>query len=90
NQYVRILPDEKEINEFVDQLTKFAGKSEVRIKKLDDEEARARSGRNQQGATAAFDRIVYKLSIEGNCEQLLSFMDLFENHERFVRIGSFK
>ena len=90
NQYVRILPDEKEINTFVEQLTQFAARSEVKVKKLDDEDARARSGRNQQGATAAFDRVVYKLAIEGNCEQVLSFMDLFENHERFVRIGSFK
>jgi Tfp pilus assembly protein PilO len=90
NQYVRILPDDKEINLFVEKLTEFAQRSEVKVKKLDDEDVRARSGRNQQGATAAFDRVVYKLSIEGNTEQLLNFMDLFENHERFVRIGSFK
>jgi len=90
NSYVRILPDDKEINEFVDKLTDFAARTEVRIKKLDDEDVRARTGRNQKGATAAFDRIVYKLSIDGTCEQLLCFMDLFENHERFVKIGSFK
>jgi Tfp pilus assembly protein PilO len=90
NSYVRILPDDKEINEFVDKLTDFAARTEVRIKKLDDEDVRARTGRNQKGATAAFDRVVYKLSIEGTCEQLLCFMDLFENHERFVKIGSFK
>jgi Tfp pilus assembly protein PilO len=90
NQYVRILPDDKEINSFVDQLTQFAARSDVRVKKLDDEDVRARTGRNQKGPTAAFDRVVYKLSIEGTCEQLLSFMDLFENHERFVKISSFK
>jgi Tfp pilus assembly protein PilO len=90
NEYVRILPDDKEINSFVDQLTQFAARSDVRVKKLDDEDVRARSGRNKKGATAAFDRVVYKLSLEGNCEQLLAFMDLFENHERFVKISSFK
>jgi hypothetical protein len=90
NQYVRILPEEKDINTFVDQLTQFATRSNVRVRKLDDEDARARSGRNKKGATAAFDRIVYKVSLEGNCAELLKFMDLFENHERFVRIASFK
>jgi Tfp pilus assembly protein PilO len=90
NQYVRILPDEREINDFVDQLTQFAARSDVRVKKLDDEDVRARTGRNKKGATAAFDRVVYKLSLESNSEQLLTFMDLFENHERFVKISSFK
>jgi Tfp pilus assembly protein PilO len=90
NQYVRILPDDKEINSFVDQLTQFAARSDVRVKKLDDEDVRARTGRNKKGATAAFDRVVYRISLEGNCEQFLSFIDLFENHERFVKIGSFK
>lgn len=90
NEYVRILPDDKEINLFVDQLTQFAARTDVRVKKLDDEDVRARTGRNKKGATAAFDRVVYKVSLEGNCEQLLSFIDLFENHERFVKIGTFK
>jgi Tfp pilus assembly protein PilO len=90
NEYVRILPEEKEINTFVEKLTEFASRADVRVKKLDDEDVRARSGRNKKGATAAFDRVVYKVTLEGNCEQLLTFMDQFENHERFVRIGSFK
>jgi Tfp pilus assembly protein PilO len=87
---VRILPDEREINSFVDQLTQFTSKAGVRVSKLDDEDLKARNGRNKKGATAAFDRVVYKVSLEGTCEQLLRFMDLFENHERFVRIGSLK
>src|SRR5262245_26055748 len=90
NEYVRILPDDKEINEFVKTLSDFATRCDIRVKKLDDEDVRARSGRNQKGATAAFDRVVYKLSIEGTCEQLLSFMDQFENYQRFVKISSFK
>jgi Tfp pilus assembly protein PilO len=90
NEYVRILPDEKEINLFVEKLSEFATRSDIHVKKLDDEDVRARTGRNKKGATAAFDRVVYKVSLEGTCEQLLTFMDLFENHERFVKIGSFK
>jgi Tfp pilus assembly protein PilO len=90
NEYVRILPDDKEINEFVQKLTEFATRSGVTVKKLDDEDVRARSGRNQQGATVAFDRVVYKCSVEGTCEELLNFMNAFESHDRFVRIASFK
>ncbi len=86
----RILPDDKEINSFVQQLTEFASKAGVRIIKLDDEDARVRSSRNKKGATATFDRVVYKISLEGQVEQVLRFMDLFEGHERFVRISTFK
>jgi Tfp pilus assembly protein PilO len=89
-EYVRILPDDKEINAFVDQLAQFGKKSGVRVTKLDDGDARARVARGRGAAVAAFDRVVYKIGAEGDVEQLLEFLDMFENHERFVRIASFK
>lgn len=89
-EYVRILPDDKEINTFVEQLAQFAQKSGVRITKLDDDDAKARNARAKKGPVAAFDKVAYRISAEGGTEQLLQFMDLFENHERFVRVASFK
>ncbi len=89
-EYVRVLPDDKEINTFVEQLAQFAQKSGVRITKLDDDDAKARNARAKKGPVAAFDKVAYRISAEGGTEQLLQFMDLFENHERFVRVASFK
>ncbi|HYC78843.1 MAG TPA: hypothetical protein VEI02_14555 [Planctomycetota bacterium] len=89
-EYVKILPDDKEINSFVDQLTQFARETGVRITKLDDQDARARVQKSKKGAQAAFDRVVYRLSLDGYAEQFLQFTGLFENHERFVRIPALK
>jgi Tfp pilus assembly protein PilO len=89
-EYVKILPDDKEINSFVEQLTQFAAQSGVRVTKLDDADAKARGARGKKGPVAAFDKVVYRLSFDGFAEQTLRFMDLFENHERFVRIASLK
>jgi Tfp pilus assembly protein PilO len=89
-EYVRILPDDKEINSFVEQLAQFAAESGVRVTKLDDDDAKARNARVKKGPAPAFDKVAYKISAEGGVEQLLRFMDLFENHERFVRVASLK
>ncbi len=89
-RYVAILPDDKDINKFVDRLTSFATDAGVKIVKLDDQDARARTQRGAKAATEAFDRVSYKLSMTCSTESLLKFMDLFENHQRFVRIPVFK
>lgn len=89
-RHVAILPDEKDINGFVDRLSSFATDAGVKIVKLDDQEARARNNRPGKKATAAFDRISYKLSLSASTDSVLRFLDLFENHERFVKIPVFK
>lgn len=89
-EYVKILPDDKEINAFVAQLADFAARSGVRVTKLDDDDAKARLVRAKKGAVAPFDKVAYKISAEGDAEQLLRFMDFFENHQRFVRVAALK
>lgn len=89
-RHVAILPDEKDINGFVERLSSFATDAGVKIVKLDDQEARARNSRQGKKATAAFDRISYKLSLTASTDSVLKFLDLFENHERFVKIPVFK
>lgn len=89
-EYVKILPNDKEINAFVNQLTRFAQEAGVRVTKLDDADAKSRGSRAKKGPVAAFDKVVYRISLEGLSEPVLRFMDLFENHERFVRIASLK
>lgn len=87
---VRILPDDAEIHEFVEKLSKFASEAGVTIEKLDDTAAQRR-GKSRGASKEAFDRITYKLQLVAGANELLAFFDRFENeYDRFVRITTFR
>jgi Tfp pilus assembly protein PilO len=75
----RILPDEKAINEFVAHLRDFQEESEVKIFTLDDVTPRRED-------TTSFRKVAYRLQIEANFWQLLSFLSRLESYQRFVRV----
>jgi len=79
----RILPDEKAINEFVANLRDFQEESEVRIFSLDDVTPR------REDATS-FRKVAYRMQIEANYWQLLSFLSRLESYQRFVRVPQVK
>jgi Tfp pilus assembly protein PilO len=85
-EYVKILPDEDEVNDFVNKINKFADIAHVDVGKLDDVGAKRRKA---QKSKDPFEKVEYKLQIKGNTENLLKFVNLFENHDRFVRVASF-
>ena len=90
-RYVEILPDDEEINSFVDTLTRFASGAGVAITSLDDTDARARSIRSRRGPQEAFERLTYKLGLLASADSLLRFLDAFENgYERFVRVPAIR
>ncbi|MSR74660.1 MAG: hypothetical protein EXS14_04210 [Planctomycetes bacterium] len=82
--YSRILPDDAEINDFVEQLTRSAFEAKVQITELDDSLARNR--RVRKGVQReAFARVTYRLKLAADMEGLLRFLDSFENrYARFV------
>jgi Tfp pilus assembly protein PilO len=89
-EYVRILPDDTEIHEFVDKLTQFAQEAGVDLVQLDDTGAQRRVGPKSK-KKEAFERVVYKLKLRSQTDSLLRFLSLFENqYRRFVRITSMK
>ncbi|MBI1853694.1 MAG: type 4a pilus biogenesis protein PilO [Planctomycetes bacterium] len=90
DQYVKILPDDREINDFVNKINAFADQAEVVVTKLDDID-RAKHGRqtNSKGKEA-FEKVEYKIQLSGSIDGLLTFMGLFENFDRFVRISSYE
>lgn len=85
-EYVKILPDEDEVNDFVNKINKFADLARVDVEKLDDVGAKRRKA---QKSKDPFEKVEYKLQIKGSTENLLKFINLFENHDRFVRVASF-
>ncbi len=82
--YSRILPDDAEINDFVEQLTRSAAEARVQITELDDSLARNRKVRKGT-QREAFARVTYRLKLAADMEGLLRFLDSFENrYARFV------
>jgi len=81
SEAAKILPDDAEVNEFVNKLNDFADESGSRVRELTDEKDRSRS-------KDSFDKVIYKVAMLANVDQFLSFLALAEGWERFVKVTS--
>ena len=84
NEYVKILPDDQEINDFVNRISQFSQKANVEVTSLTDKRSR-----QSTKAKNAFEQVIYRMRLKGNLSQFMTFINLFENFHRFVRINSF-
>jgi Tfp pilus assembly protein PilO len=78
-----ILPDDKDLYTLHRDLQRFCDESEVGITSIKKKD-QAVSGK--KGATEAFDKVTYELTLEGDAFQILSFLDRVEGHQRFLRV----
>lgn len=85
SELVKILPNSREVNQFVDKLSAFGVESGVTINSLHDEKDRSKGK-----GTDAFDKVIYKVELTANVTQFMAFMSLCESWERFVRVSSFE
>lgn len=81
SEAAKILPDDAEVNEFVNKLNDFADEAGTFVQALDDQKDRSRT-------KDSFDKVIYKISMLANVEQFLSFLALAEGWERFVKVTS--
>lgn len=81
SEAAKILPDDAEVNEFVNKLNDFADESGSLVRELTDEKDRSRS-------KDTFDKVIYKVALRANVDQFLSFLALAEGWERFVKVTS--
>lgn len=81
SEAAKILPDDAEVNAFVNKLNDFADESGSRVRELTDEKDRSRS-------KDSFDKVIYKVAMLANVDQFLSFLALAEGWERFVKVTS--
>ena len=77
---VRILPAKQELNDFVRTVSQFAQEAGVKLLIFQPTDA---------AMTGAFSRHEYKLELTATLWQFLAFMNLFENHKRFISIREF-
>ncbi|MSR45963.1 MAG: hypothetical protein EXS13_02660 [Planctomycetes bacterium] len=83
--YIRILPNDTEVNDFFRTIETFRRDSGITIDTVDPQKARTKLTSSQ-----VFDKAEYKLSFTATFRQLLQFIARLENHERFVSISEVK
>ncbi|MEM7198795.1 MAG: type 4a pilus biogenesis protein PilO [Planctomycetota bacterium] len=81
-EYVKILPEQQELNNFVRITEQFISQSGVTVTQLVP-------GREVKAGKSAFSRYTYKLELEATLWQFLQFMSLFESYERFIQVKEF-
>lgn len=80
--YIRILPDDTEVNDFYRTIDGFRRDSGITI-----DELKPQPNRSKLTSSAVFDKAEYKLKFTATFRQLLQFISRLENHERFVSIS---
>lgn len=81
-EYVKILPDQKELTDFVRMLNQFNRQSGVKSSSLVNTQ-------RQGGKNERFTPIEYTYEMTATLWQVMKFMNLVENFERFVGITEF-
>ncbi len=80
--YIRILPDDTEVNDFFRTIDSFRRDSGITI-----DELKPQANRSKLTTSQVFDKAEYKLKFTATFRQLLQFIARLENHERFVSIS---
>lgn len=82
-EYVKILPDDRELNELLRTLQKFERQSGIRGTGLTQKNSRGGKGKG------LFSPIEYSYEMTATLWQGIKFMNLIENFERFVSVTDF-
>lgn len=77
-----ILPDDKDLNNFVRDLQRFAQDTEVAFTQV----KRKEFGGPRKTAADTFEKVAYEISLEADAFQSLAFLDRVETHTRFLRV----
>jgi len=86
-RYEVIMPDSEELDKMADTVDEFRKKSGVEIKDfrkvISPVVAREQAGK-------AYEQVTYNMKLTGDFFQFVTFINLLENHERFIRVDSFR
>ncbi|MCC6670547.1 MAG: type 4a pilus biogenesis protein PilO [Planctomycetes bacterium] len=83
HEYVKILPEERELSNFLRATNQFARQAGVVLDQAVPGKASA------AGGSSKFDRYTYSLQFKGTLWQFMRFTNFFESYERFVNVRNF-
>lgn len=81
-----ILPNEKEITNYMRTLQSFAEQSSVQITSLKPKAM----DRDEKAGKVDFQKVGYGITFDGDAFQLLAFLSFVESHPRLMSVNSFK
>lgn len=84
DSYVKILPDDKDLEEFNRMLYKFVVQSGCELREVKPTRTAGRGKNAEQ-----FEKTEYVCELTGSLWSLLKFLSLVENYERFVSVTGF-
>ncbi len=84
----QVLPDEDEIGDFWRKIKEFKDLSGVQIDRIDGLDKSRSKKKKGKGGGQAITPLNIRLSLKGDMEQTLNFMNRFENFDRLVTINN--
>lgn len=84
SEYVRILPNGQELEELLEEVYEYQRQSGVSIASFKP------GARNRKAKQSKFSSVTYDFQLEATIWQALRFINLLENHERFVKVTAFE
>jgi len=82
SEYVRILPNGQELEEFINVIWEFERQSGVSIGMFKP------GAKSRQAKNSKFSSVVYQFELTATIWQTMRFMNLLENHERFIKVNA--
>lgn len=82
-EYVKILPADKEVNDFVRTTNTFFAQAGVQMERLQA------VPKPNTGKKSAFEQFAYRFEFKATVWQFMKILSFFENYERFVKITDF-
>ncbi len=83
DEYVKILPQERELTNFTRTAQNFAAQSGFALDTV-------RPVRTAGSKAATFEKVSYQFEFSSSLWQFMKFMNFFENYARFVKVQDFK
>lgn len=86
-RYEIIIPDSEELDKMAETVDEFRKKSGVEINDF-RKTSRPTTAREEMGK--AYKRVTYNIKLVGKFYDFVTFVNLLESHERFIRVDSFR
>ena len=81
-----ILPNDRELNKIMDTLSEYEKEAKVELRVFSPRTERKSS---QSGPQTSYKKVSYDLDLVGEYFNIVKFLNLLENHNRFVQVDSF-
>ena len=84
DEYETILPNDREFAKILDTLSEYLKKAGVEMRQFTPVREK-----DDKKSTASYKRVSYELDVTGDYFSFIRFLNLLENHNRFIQVDAF-